>query len=172
MAARGTVVLFELDLADVERGVYEELSLRVAQHPSEDAGFLVARILARALCHAPGIAFSNGVSAGDEPALRIEEPDGTLATWIEIGVPSEQGLRRACHRARDVLVVTYRARSQPLERPSGALGERVRVLALDPTLVGELAKRVERRNRWSVLRNDGELAVIVGNERFSAALAE
>lgn len=172
MAARGTVVLFELDLADVERGVYAELSLRVAQHPSEDEAFLVARILARALRHAPRIEFSAGVSAGDEPALRIEDPDGSLATWIEIGVPSEQGLRRACHRAREVLVVTYRARSAPLVRPAGALGERVRVLALDPAFVDALAARVERRNRWSVLRNDGELAVVVGSERFACALAE
>jgi len=35
MALSSTMYLFTVRLADADRGVYETLSLRVAQHPSE-----------------------------------------------------------------------------------------------------------------------------------------
>ena len=37
---------FEIALADVDRGVYQDLDLRVARHPSEDISYLVTRVLA------------------------------------------------------------------------------------------------------------------------------
>jgi hypothetical protein len=38
--------VFTVRLADADRAVYETLTLRVAQHPSESPEFLVARVLA------------------------------------------------------------------------------------------------------------------------------
>jgi len=39
MALGATVHHFKIDLPDVDRGVYEALDLRVAQHPSETMRF-------------------------------------------------------------------------------------------------------------------------------------
>ena len=60
-----------------------------------------------------------------------------------------------------MLVVTFRA-GEALERPSGRLGARTDMLALDPELVAALAARLARRNRWRVAWSDGEVAVTVG----------
>jgi uncharacterized protein YaeQ len=42
MALGSTVFVFDIDLSDADRQVYERLSLRVARHPSESDEFLVA----------------------------------------------------------------------------------------------------------------------------------
>ena len=44
MALTATMRRFEIELADSDRGVYEALDLRVAQHPSESERYLVARV--------------------------------------------------------------------------------------------------------------------------------
>lgn len=49
---------FEIALADVDRGVYQDLDLRVARHPSEDISYLVTRVLAYALEYEDGLEFS------------------------------------------------------------------------------------------------------------------
>lgn len=49
MAIGATIHTFEIQLADVDRGVYDELSLRVARHPSETDRFMVTRLLAYCL---------------------------------------------------------------------------------------------------------------------------
>ena len=55
MAAGATIYTFDVELADVDRGVYESLTLRVAQHPSETAAYMLTRILAYCLEFAEGI---------------------------------------------------------------------------------------------------------------------
>ncbi|MFP5359668.1 MAG: YaeQ family protein, partial [Actinomycetes bacterium] len=67
MAAGATVHTFETHLADVDRGIYEEFSLRVARHPSETSAFMVTRVLAYCLEYEDGIGFSEGISTADEP---------------------------------------------------------------------------------------------------------
>ena len=49
MTLSSTVYNFDIQLSDVDRGVYETLSLRVAQHPSETDDYLVTRVLAYCL---------------------------------------------------------------------------------------------------------------------------
>ena len=61
MALTATIYNFDIDLADTDRGVYETLALRVAQHPSESPEYLVARVLAYGLEYTEGIGFSSGI---------------------------------------------------------------------------------------------------------------
>ena len=63
MALTATIYNFAIELADVDRGVYESLAIKVAQHPSETEERLVTRVLAYCLEFADGIAFSRGASA-------------------------------------------------------------------------------------------------------------
>lgn len=78
MAQGATISTFTIDLANMDRGVYECLDLRVARHPAEAADFLVARILAYCLAYSDGIAFSQGIAAGDEPALWVNDATGRV----------------------------------------------------------------------------------------------
>ena len=49
LALTATIYNVDIDLADLDRGVYESLALRIARHPSESEEYLVTRILAYAL---------------------------------------------------------------------------------------------------------------------------
>jgi uncharacterized protein YaeQ len=48
MALGATVYVFEVRLADADRGVYDTLTIRAARHPSETAEYMVTRLLAYA----------------------------------------------------------------------------------------------------------------------------
>src|SRR5580704_14632294 len=102
MARTGTVHRLRIDLSDVDRGVYETLELRIAQHPSEPTRRVLTKTLAYALSFAPGIAFARaGVSDMDEAEIAIPDPEGIgIAEWIEVGAPASDRLKRASNAAR------------------------------------------------------------------------
>src|SRR5512145_755182 len=108
MALTATVRRFEIALADSDRGVYEQLDLRVAQHPSESERYLVARVIARALEHGEGVSFTRGLDADDEPALWQRDLRNDLQAWIEVGAPSPERLHRASKACPRVVVYTWR----------------------------------------------------------------
>ncbi|MBA2628362.1 MAG: YaeQ family protein, partial [Gemmatimonadales bacterium] len=82
-----TVHHFAIELADVDRGVYELLSFKVARHPTEQEEYFLTRVLAYCLEFTEGIAFSPGLAEPGEPALAVRDLTGTLTTWIDVGVP-------------------------------------------------------------------------------------
>src|SRR6478752_3381293 len=105
MALTATMYHFQITLSDVDRGVYEGLSLRVAQHPSETMRYLLTRTLAYCLSYEEGIAFSKGgLSATDEPPISVRDPTGLLLAWIDVGAPSAERLHKASKAARRVAV--------------------------------------------------------------------
>src|SRR5262245_30761707 len=108
MAASATLFHLQIDLSDVDRGVYQALDLRVARHPSETMPFLLTRVIALCLCYEEGIAFSKGLSTTDEPAVWVKEPDGRIALWIDVGSPSPERLHKASKAAARVGVFTHR----------------------------------------------------------------
>ena len=68
MALPSTLHHFDVELAHVDRGIERSLSLKVARHPSETEEYLVTRVLAYCLEFTEGIALTEGVAAGNEPA--------------------------------------------------------------------------------------------------------
>ena len=86
MAQTATMHHVEVALSDVDRGVYEALDLRVAQHPSESMRYMLTRTLAYCLSYEEGIAFSKGgLSSTDEAPIAIKDRAGILLAWIDIG---------------------------------------------------------------------------------------
>ena len=65
MALGATIYLFNIELADSDRGIYQALELRVARHPSESADYFLTRLLAYCFEYTEGIAFSNGLFEPD-----------------------------------------------------------------------------------------------------------
>ena len=104
MALPSTIFRASLQLANVDRNLYESLQTTVAQHPSETEERLVARLLAYALSYEPGLTFTRGVGAADEPDLWVKGPDGRVMLWIEVGLPDPERLVKASrHVGRVVL---------------------------------------------------------------------
>ena len=84
MALTATMYVFTIRLADADRGIYETLSLRVAQHASETVEYMLTRVFAYCLQYAEGLAFSRGVSDVDEPALSIRDLTGARQARLRI----------------------------------------------------------------------------------------
>jgi len=111
MALKATIFRAELSVADVERGYYAEHSLTLACHPSETEERLMVRLLAFALHASDRLEFGRGLSTEDEPDLWQRDLTGAIDTWIEVGLPEERELRKACGRAREVHVLCYGGRA-------------------------------------------------------------
>ena len=166
MALPATMRRFEIALADSDRGVYEELDWRVAQHPSESERYLVARASTRALEHADGLEFSKGgVSDDDEPALIQRDLRGDLVAWIEIGSPSPDRLHKASKACRRVVVYAWK---QP-EQLAAAIVERgvhradqLVLNALPAELLDAVATTLDRTNRWELAVAGGALFLTIG----------
>jgi len=70
----------------------------------------MVRLLAFALHAHETPQFARGL-AFDEPDLWRKDLTGAIDLWIAVGQPDEQQMRRACGRARQVIVYTYSGRS-------------------------------------------------------------
>lgn len=174
MALSSTVHVFDVRLADADRGVYETLSLRVARHPSETAEFLVTRLLAYCLEYADGLAFSKGgLSDPDEPALTVRDLTGALRAWIEVGTPDAARLHRAGKAAPAVRVYPHRDAEPWLVRLAGERihrAENVAIRVLDRDLIAALAARLERRMDFDLSVAEDTLYVSLGEETLSGAV--
>ncbi|HYW49799.1 MAG TPA: YaeQ family protein [Gemmatimonadaceae bacterium] len=160
MALTATIYNFAIELADVDRGVYESLSLKVAQHPSETDERLVTRVLAFCLEHAEGITFSRGISDPDEPAITVRDLTGTITAWIEVGAPDAARLHKASKAAPRVVVYIEKAAVIYLRQLEGARihrAESIAIRALERDLVAALVERLDRRMTFSLSVTDGHL---------------
>ncbi|WP_431969685.1 YaeQ family protein [Nocardia sp. bgisy134] len=150
MALSATLHTFTVHLADVDRGVYQELELRVARHPSETAEFMLTRLLAYCLEYEEGITFSDGgVSSTDEPAVLVRDLTGRLTAWIEVGAPDAERLHRGSKLAERVAVYTHRDPAKVLAQLTGKRIHRadaIPVYSFDRAFIDSAVAAVERRN--------------------------
>ena len=114
MALKSTICKAELSVADIDRGYYHDHALTVARHPSETDERMMVRVLAFALHADENLAFGRGLSTEDEPDLSLRDLTGALDLWIDVGLPDERDVRKACGRARAVSVLAYGGRAVDL----------------------------------------------------------
>lgn len=173
MAIAATIYNIDIDVADADRQVYETLALRIARHPSESEAYLIARVLAYAMEHTEGIAFSRGVSEPDEPAIVVRDLTGTIRSWIEIGSPDAARLHKAAKAAPRVAVYTHKDPTQLLRNLSGERIHRasdIELYAFDRALIRELAVRLDRRMAFSLSINERELYISIGADTLTGAV--
>jgi uncharacterized protein YaeQ len=174
MALTSTIYNFEIELADTDRGVYETLALRVALHPSEAPEHLWTRVIAYCLEYAPGLEFSRGISAGDEPAIWLRDATGRISSWIEIGTPDAARLHKAAKSADRVAVYTHKE-AAALRQLAGRRihrGGEISVFALDRGLVAALAGLLDRRLRLRLAVTGGHLYLDVAGQSLTGGVAE
>ena len=112
MALKSTIFKAQLQIADVDRGLYADHALTLARHPSETDERMMVRLLAFAL-HVPAddrrgrLEMARGLSDTDEPDLWQHDLTGALVHWIEVGQPDERRLLKAAGRAERVTVIAY-----------------------------------------------------------------
>ncbi len=170
MALTATIFNFDVDLADSDRGVYETLALRVAQHPSESDEYLIARVLAYLLEYAEGIEFSRGVSDPDEPVIAIRDLTGKIQCWIDIGTPEGARLHKASKATGRVVVYCHKDPGQWLKQLADVKIHRAGTLelyAFDRALIADLVARLDRRMSFAVSISGRELFVAIGTDNLA-----
>jgi len=173
LALSATIYHFDIQLANVDRGVYESLALKVARHPSEAEDYLVARVLAYCLELTEGLVFSRGLSEPDEPALAVRDLTGALRAWIDVGAPDAARLHKAAKAAPRVAVYTHKSPETLLRQLAGERihrAEAIELYAFDRDLIAGLAARLERRMAFDLSVTDAHLFVSVGDVTLSGDL--
>ncbi len=107
MALKATVFKADLQIADMDRHYYQTHALTLARHPSETDERMMVRLLAFALYASEWLAFGKGISTDDEPDLWQKDLTGAIELWIDVGLPEEREVRKACGRANQVVVILY-----------------------------------------------------------------
>ncbi|MBF6211339.1 YaeQ family protein [Nocardia puris] len=176
MALNATMHNFSVQLADVDRGVYEELELRVARHPSETAEFMVTRLLAYCLEYEEGIAFSDGgVSSTDEPAVLVRDRTGRLTAWIEVGAPDADRVHRGSKRAGRVAIYTHRDPAKVLALYAGKRIHRAEDIPLhsfDRAFIDAAVAAVDRRNTVTLSVTERQLFLEINGASLSGSVTE
>ena len=173
MALGATIYVFNVELADSDRGVYETLEIRAAQHPSETADYLLARVLAYCLEYTDGIAFSKGLSDPDEPTVSVRDLTGTLLTWIEIGTPDADRLHRASKAAPRVAVYCHKDAELLATRLAAEKIHRMEALelyAIDRVWLAELVKKLARRMNFALTVAERHLYLTAGEETLTCVV--
>jgi uncharacterized protein YaeQ len=175
MALTATIYNFATQLSDIDRGVYETLDLRVARQPSETQEYMLMRFLAYCLEYTEGIAFTEGVAAGDEPAVVVRDLTGRLTGWIEVGAPDAERLHRGSKLAERTAVYTHRNIRQVLADLSGKRihrAEAIPIYAFEPAFVSSVAEALDRRVDAALSVTERELYLDIDGRTFTTTIAE
>jgi uncharacterized protein YaeQ len=172
MALKATIFKAELHIADMERGYYHDHAVTVARHPSETDERMMVRLLAFALHADDALTFGAGLSNDDEPDLWRKDLTGNIGTWIDVGLPDEKRVRKACGRSGQVFVYSYGGRAAELwwQQVSDKLARSDKLTVINFPHAGTqaLARLAARNMQLQFTIQDGQVWVV--DERDSVQL--
>lgn len=175
MALTATIYNFATQLADIDRGLYETLDLRMARQPSETMEYMLMRFFAYCLEYTDGIAFTEGVASGDEPAVVVRDLTGRIRAWIEVGAPDAERLHRGSKLADRAAVYTHRSVRQVLSELSGRKihrGQEIPIYAFEPAFVQAVGEAIDRRADIALSITERELYLDVSGRTFTTTVVE
>ncbi|GAA5523856.1 uncharacterized protein YaeQ [Microbulbifer aestuariivivens] len=161
MALKATIFKAHLQIADMDRDYYGAHQLTLARHPSETDERMMVRLLAFALNASERLEFTRGLSSDEEADLWQWSLGGELEIWIEVGLPSEDRIRKACARAERVLLYSYGRRTAPVwwQKLDGALARfaNLSVYRLPADACEALAALADRNMELQATIQDGHI---------------
>ena len=176
MAHKATIYKAAVSIADMDRNYYADHTLTLAQHPSETEERLMARLLAFILHADEELVFAKGLSSEDEPDLWHKDLTGDIDLWIDVGLPDERRLRKACGRAGQVIVYAYGGRSVDIwwqkNRKALRRTDNLRVINLAADSTAGLAVLLNRTMQWQCTIEDGQLWLSDQNARVEIVMED
>lgn len=110
MAQSATINKVSLNVADMERHYYQQHELVLAMHPSENDLRFMIRVIAFALNAHDQLTFTKGLASDDEPEAWQKSLNDDIELWLDFGQVDEKRIRKACGRAKQVVIYTYQKR--------------------------------------------------------------
>lgn len=173
MAVGAMIHTFAVQLADVDRGIYDDFALRVARHPSETDAFMMTRVLAYCLEFEEGIAFSEGISTSDEPAVLVRDLTGRITAWIEVGAPDAARLHYGSKLADRTTVYTHRDPAKVAAHWAGKkihAADAITLHSFDPGFIDAAVTALERRNSMTLSITERRIYLELNGTTFDSAI--
>lgn len=111
MALKATIYKAAVNVADLDRNQFLDANLTLAQHPSETQERMMLRLLAWIKFANERLQFTRGLSAEDEPEAWLRNDHLGIDLWIELGLPEERRIKKACTQSKEVALFTYNSRA-------------------------------------------------------------
>jgi len=175
MALSATIYNVDVELSDVDRGVYESFELKMAKHPSESGEYLVARLFAYCLEYTEGIVLTQGVASVDEPAVLVRDLTGQIMKWIEVGMPDADRLHRASKASPEVAVYTHKEPRHFLAQLAGKKihkADQIEIYSLDRAFIDPIEAALDRRTKFSLSVTEQHLYANVNGTDFTTVLQQ
>ena len=174
MALKATIFKAELQVADIDRHYYGDHAITIARHPSETDERMMVRVLAFARHAHEVLLFGRGLSVDDEPDLWLMDLTGAIVFWIDVGLPDEKRIRRACGRAGEVFVCNYGGRGADLwwEQTRSKLdrASNLTVVNLPFAATQALAKLARRTMQLQCTIQEGQIWIADADQRVEVDL--
>lgn len=177
MALKAIIHKVEIQLSDIDRGVYGDYPLTIARHPSETDERMLVRLLAFALNvpaddgHGP-LEFAKDMWNIDEPSLWQKGFTGDIVHWIEVGQPDAKRLLRMTARVGRVSVYSFSSSTPQWWKGLAPELTRTRNLAvwqIPAEQSWELATLAQRTMQLQVTVQDGSIWVGDGTRSIEVA---
>jgi uncharacterized protein YaeQ len=175
MALTATIYTFSIELTHMDRDIYATLELRLARQPSETLEYMLTRLLAYCLEYREGIAFSPGISAGDQPAILARDLTGHITLWVEVGSPDAERLHRGSKTADRVAVYTHRDVALLKQQLAGGKiyqAAAIPIYAIERSLLDALGEAIDRRAALAIVVTEGQLYIQIGAKDIAGAIVE
>lgn len=107
MALGAAIYKANINLSNLNTHYYDDFSLTLARHPSENESRLMFRLAVFLFCAHEKLEFTKGISTTEEPDIWQKDYSGDIIQWIELGQPDLKRLKQSCGKAKSVKVFTY-----------------------------------------------------------------
>lgn len=160
MALKSTIFKANVSLSNMDTHLYKDLALTIAQHPSETDERMMVRLLAYVLnAEHEDLAFGRGLSNEEDPALSLKTLTDDMLMWIDVGLPDKERVKKASHKADQVLVYVYGTNNATTwwEQNSKALKQfkNVSFIKIPPEATDNMSQMVERTMQLGCSIQDG-----------------
>ncbi len=157
MALTSTLYDFQIALANTDRGVDQQLSFKVARHPSETMQRVWLRVLAYCWLWEERLQFGPGLSTPDSPDLETRDYTGLVTAWVRVGHPEPLKVQRAIDQNGNAQVwVLFEDPVKMKAFLSEAVSEKMnriskaKLAAVEPEFLQSLAANESRRTKANV----------------------
>ncbi|RLA23174.1 MAG: hypothetical protein DRQ61_04545 [Gammaproteobacteria bacterium] len=170
MAIKATIFKAELQISDMDRNYYASHSLTLARHPSETDERMLIRLLAFILNASESLQFTKGLSEDEEPELWEKNLTDEIDLWIEVGMPDERRIRKACSRSKAVILYSYGGRNdvwwQQIQNKLTRF-KNLKVVNFSKQSTEPLTNLVERTMQFDCSIQDGQIWITHEGDSFS-----
>lgn len=154
MAIAPTLFTLDVVLHHVDRQLEQELSLRVACHPSETRERMWLRVLAFAFWWEEALVFGPGLGEAEAPDVESKDPTGIQSGWYRVGKIEPAKLQRVVDQnGRAKVGVLFESPERMAafleEARAGGLSRvgKAELIAMDSALLKELGQSEQRRQK-------------------------